>query len=96
MDFPPDDESKIIDTINNQDVIEDFSIIVENETIKGRNYSLGAGQYFEKRIEYSELTNEEFENKIAETKGKLSELFKESKKLESKLLSKLNVIEYDL
>jgi type I restriction enzyme M protein len=91
-----DDENKIIDTINNQDVIEDFSIIVENENIKGRNYSLGAGQYFEKKIEYSELTNEEFENKIKETKERLSDLFKESKKLETKLLSKLNVIDYDL
>lgn len=91
-----DDENKIIDTINNLAVIEDFSIIVENERIIGRNYSLGAGQYFEKRIEYCDLSNEEFENKIEETKEKLSQMFKQSKELESKLFSKLKVIEYDL
>ncbi|MCX6151732.1 MAG: class I SAM-dependent DNA methyltransferase [Ignavibacteriales bacterium] len=91
-----DDENKIINTINSNEVVEDFSVVVDNEKIKDRNYSLGAGQYFETRIEYSELSNEEFENKIDEAKERLTKLFKKSKNLESKLFSKLNVIEYDL
>jgi type I restriction enzyme M protein len=91
-----EDENKIIDTINKQVVIEDFSITIDNEKIKARNYSLGAGQYFETKIEYSELSPEEFQNKIEESKDRLQELFKQSRELESKLVLKIGSVQYDL
>lgn len=91
-----EDEDLIIKTINNKEVIEGFSVLVDNEKLKQKSYSFGAGQYFETKIEYSELSPEEFEEKIETTKFRLEEMFKESKSLENKLFGKLSSLEYDL
>lgn len=91
-----EDEDLIIKTINNKEVIEGFSVLVDNEKLKQKSYSFGAGQYFETKIEYSELSPEEFEEKIETTKFRLEEMFKESKSLENKLFEKLSSLEYDL
>lgn len=90
------DENRIIDTINNNETIDDFSIVVDNEKIKEKNYSFGAGQYFERTIEYCELSPKEFENTIDESKSRLKTLFEDSRKLETEILSKLGSVEYDL
>lgn len=70
-----DDENKIIDTINSKEMIEDFSIEIDTEKIKGKNYSFGAGQYFDTRIEYSELTPDEFDEKMQEHTKQFGKLF---------------------
>ena len=44
--------------------MEDFSVTVTYEEIKKKRYSLAAGQYFEVKIEYVELTQEEFQIKM--------------------------------
>lgn len=90
-----EDEQKIIDTINHRQQVEDFSVIVTNEQIKNKNYSFGAGQYFETKIEYVDLTPEEFEEIINECRTKLTSFFKESKILEEKILNGINSIEYE-
>ena len=51
---------KIEKTFINKDVIEDFSVIVSNDDVIEKNYSFSAGQYFEIKIEYIEMTEEEF------------------------------------
>ncbi|HNJ30823.1 MAG TPA: class I SAM-dependent DNA methyltransferase [Bacteroidia bacterium] len=89
-----DDENKIIDTINNYETVENFSIVVENEKIKTRNYSFSAGQFFETTIEYSEITQEEFENKMEGFENNLDSLFEQSKNLEESIRKQLLKIEY--
>jgi type I restriction enzyme M protein len=42
-----DDEQKIIDAFKTTEPIEDFSVVVDYEEIKDKNYSLSAGQYFD-------------------------------------------------
>jgi type I restriction enzyme M protein len=91
-----EDEDLIIKTINNKEVIEGFSVLVDNEKLKQKGYSFGAGQYFETKIEYSELSPEEFDEKIEATKSRLEKMFRESKSLENKLFEKLSSLEYDL
>jgi len=91
-----EDEDLIIKTINNKDVIDGFSVLVDNEKLKQKGYSFGAGQYFETKIEYSELSPEEFDEKIETTKSRLEKMFRESKSLENKLFEKLSSLEYDL
>ena len=54
--------AKIEDTFINSDVVDDFSVKVTYEQIQEKNYSLSAGQYFEVKIEYVELTPKEFED----------------------------------
>jgi type I restriction enzyme M protein len=89
-----DDEEKIISTINNNTVIEDFSVIVENEEIRKKSYSFGAGQYFDTKIEYSELTPEEFEAKMKNFTSNLERYFEESRFLEEQIKRNLGGLKY--
>lgn len=90
-----DDENKIIDATNHNEAIDDFSIVVEMDKIKEKNYSFGAGQYFETKIEYSDLTPEEFEEKMLSFQSNLDLLFVESKALEKEIKKQLNVVRYE-
>ncbi|MFT7675352.1 MAG: type I restriction enzyme M protein [Gammaproteobacteria bacterium] len=41
-----DGEGQTIDTFNNNEVVDDFSVVVSYEDIKAKNYSLSAGLAF--------------------------------------------------
>ena len=55
-----DDENRIIDTFNGHKAVEDFSVVVSYDQIKEKNYSFSAGQYFEVKIEYVDITPKAF------------------------------------
>ncbi len=55
---------KIVKTFINNKVIEDFSVLVTYDQIKEKNYSFSAGQYFDVKIEYLSITQEEYEKMI--------------------------------
>jgi type I restriction enzyme M protein len=57
---------KIEDTFIHQKIVDDFSVQVTFDQIKEKNYSFSAGQYFEVRIEYMDLSIKEF-SEIIET-----------------------------
>ncbi|MFN8314750.1 MAG: class I SAM-dependent DNA methyltransferase [Cyclobacteriaceae bacterium] len=90
-----DDENKIIDSINDAQGIEDFSIILDSDKIKSKKYSFAAGQYFETKIEYSQLSQEEFEEVLATSKESLEFMFEESQKLERKILNNFKLLSYE-
>lgn len=90
-----DEEQQIIDSFVNKEAIEDFSVAVKLADIKARNYSLSAGQYFPVKIEYVEMTPEEFEAKMATYQKELGKLFDEGKKLEQNIEEKLKVLNYE-
>lgn len=90
-----DDENLIINTINNKDLIEDFSIIIDTEKIKSKSYSFGAGQYFETRIEYSDLSPDEFNDKMEQHKSNLVDFFKSSNMLEKAIIKNFESIIYE-
>ena len=83
------DEQKIISAFARCEPIEDFSVVLSYNEIKAKNYSLAAGQYFDIKIEYSEITPEEFQQKIADYSSKLNEFFEQGKKLEKEILRNL-------
>ncbi len=91
----PAEEQKIIDTFNSRDVVEDFSVLVTYDEIKEKNYSLSAGQYFEIKIEYVDITHAEFDEKMAKYKSNLKEMFEESKRLEDEILQNFEGLEYE-
>ena len=91
----PKEEQKIIDTFNNKKVIDDFSVVVKYDEIKQKNYSLSAGQYFEVKIEYVDITAEEFEAKMKNFEENLSQLFKEGKELEKEIMQNLEGLKYE-
>ncbi len=89
-----EEEKQIIDSINNKEEIEDFSIMVSTEDMIKKDYSFGAGQYFSIKIDYIDLTPKEFKEKMDSYKSKLNEYFKESKKLEEDILKNFEDLEY--
>lgn len=90
-----EEENKIIEIFNKNEVIDDFSILVSYEDIKNKNYSLSAGQYFDIKIEYVDITAEEFEAKMNEYKTNLKEYFKQSRKLEDEIQKQLELLKYE-
>ena len=91
-----DDEiEKIISTFNNRKAVEDFSVVVTTEQIKGKNYSFSAGQYFEVKIEYVELTEEQFNAKMDEYEKNLDKLFTEGDELQKEIQKNLKGLKYE-
>jgi type I restriction enzyme M protein len=84
------EEQLIIETFNKHEAKEDFTVVVSYQQIKEKNYSFSAGQYFEVKIEYTDITPKEFETKMNGFKTNLDSLFAESKTLEKEIQKQLN------
>ena len=67
----PEEIEKIITTFRNREAVDDFSVAVTYDEIKAKKYSLAAGQYFDVKIDYVELTQDEFNAKMAEYSANL-------------------------
>jgi type I restriction enzyme M protein len=91
----PGEEDTIINTFNNHEPAEDFSVVVSYDDIKAKNYSLSAGQYFEVRIEYTVISQAAFEDKMKTFEANLSALFSESKTLEMEIQNNLKGLKYE-
>lgn len=87
--------SRIEDTFIYQEEIEDFSVKVVYDQVKEKNYAFSAGQYFDVKIEYSELTEEEFSKKISSYTSNLESYFSENKRLEDNIKTILGELKYD-
>jgi type I restriction enzyme M protein len=88
------EEDKIIDTFNNKDEVDDFSVVVSYDNIAAKNYSLSAGQFFEVKIEYIDITANEFDKKITEYSKSLDKLFEESKNIEMDIKNQLAGLQF--
>ena len=91
----PEEEDMISDIFNKHEAKEDFSVVVSYDDIKAKNYSLSAGQYFEVKIEYTDLSPKEFEDKMKTFESNLSTLFSESKTLEMEIQNNLKGLRYE-
>jgi type I restriction enzyme M protein len=89
------EEQLIIETFNKHEAKEDFTVVVSYEQIKEKNYSFSAGQYFEVKIEYTDITPIEFETKMNGFKTNLDSLFAETKTLEKEIQKQLNGLKYE-
>ena len=70
-----EEEQFIIEVFNGLDVEDDFSVAVSYDEIKAKNYSLSAGQYFDVKIEYVDITPEQFQEKMNGFTDNLASLF---------------------
>jgi type I restriction enzyme M protein len=75
--------------------VEDFAVVVSYVDIAAKNYSLSAGQYFEVKIEYSDLTPAQFAEKLQGFTDRLDGLFKESAGLEQEIKKQLAGLRYE-
>lgn len=86
---------KIVNTFANKEIIDDFSVEVTYDQLKENHCSFSAGQYFKVKIEYVELTQEEFKSKIKEFSSNLDKYFSESRTLESEIKQRLEELKYE-
>lgn len=91
-----DDEiTRIIDIFNAGKAEEDFCVAVSYADIEGKKHSFSAGQYFEVKIEYVELTPEQFTEKMNGFTAQLDEMFAESRRLEDEIRKQLGRVKYE-
>ena len=89
-----EEEDRIIATFNDKRAVDDFSAVVSYEEIIAKNYSFKAGQYFDVKIEYTDLTHAEFEEKMQGFKNALDDLFNDSRKLEGEIKKQISELKY--
>lgn len=85
----------IVNTFRNKEAVEDFSVAVTYDEIKEKGYSLSAGQYFDIKIDYVDITEEEFNSRMADYKQILSEQFTESHRLEEEIMKQLDALQFN-
>ena len=90
-----EEEQKIIDTFKSKEPVDDFSVLLDYDQIKEKNYSFSAGQYFDIKIEYTDITPEQFAQKIDNYKVNLGLLFTESITLENEIRRLLDELKYE-
>jgi type I restriction enzyme M protein len=89
------DEHKIIDTFITKEAVDDFSVVVSCDDIATKNYSLSAGQYFEVKIEYENITPEEFKDKMKVFSKNLDDLYNRSHELEAEIKKQMSGIKFE-
>lgn len=90
-----EEEQRIIDTFNGKEAVEDFSVAVSYDDIEAKNYSLSAGQYFDVKIEYVDITPEQFAEKMQSFTSNLESLFSQSRELEVEIKQQLAGLKYE-
>jgi type I restriction enzyme M protein len=90
-----EEEDQIINTFNEHKAVEDFSVVVNYNQIAEKNFSFSAGQYFDVKIEYTDITPAEFTAKMKGFQGNLDQLFAESGELEKEIQKQLKRLKYE-
>ena len=88
------DEQQIIDTFSTKEALDDFSVVVSYEDIVAKNFSLSAGQYFDIKIDYVDITQEDFEKKLEHFSKNLDALSHQSAELKEKVRKQLKILKY--
>lgn len=86
---------KIVDTFLKKEAVEDFSVAVTYNEIIEKGYVLSAGQYFDIKIEYVDITAEEFNAQMKADTEELSAMFQESRRLEEEIQKQLKRLRFN-
>jgi type I restriction enzyme M protein len=90
-----EEEQRIIDVFNAKKAQDDFSVVVSYSDISTKNYSLSAGQYFDIKMEYVNITPKQFVSKMKGFTDNIDSLFKQSRKLETEIKRQLAGLKYE-
>lgn len=86
---------QIVNTFRDKEVVEDFSVTPTFDEIKKKGYSFSAGQYFDIKIDYVDITEDEFNRRMDNFKTTLRQQFSESHRLEEEILKQLDCIGFN-
>ena len=90
-----EEEQQIVNIFNNKQQVDNLSVIVSYDDIKAKSYSFSAGQYFDVKIEYVDITAEQFAEKMKGFTSNIEGLFKQSHKLEDEIKEQLAGLKYE-
>lgn len=90
-----EDEQLIVNTFKKKEQKDDFSVVVKRKDVLKKNYSFSAGQYFEVKIEYIELTKDEFNQKMNTYITNLERYFSNGQSLEEEIKQQLGELKYE-
>ena len=85
---------KIVSTFRSKTAVEDFSVAVTYKQIKEKGYVLSAGQYFDIKIEYVDITEDEFNAQMQADTDALRAMFAESRTLEDEIMTQLSGLKF--
>ena len=85
----------LVHTFVNKKTVENFSIAVSYEELEAKKCSLAAGLYFDVKIEYEELSQEEFNNKMSELTRQLESYFEKGNSLQREIMEQLKNVKYE-
>ncbi|GHT81858.1 DNA methyltransferase [Actinomycetota bacterium] len=90
-----EEEQQIVDAFNSDTSINGFSVVLDSDKIATKNYSFAAGQYFDIKIEYTDITAAQFEAKMDDHKTKLQKMFSEGAELEQEIFEQLSFLQFN-
>ncbi len=89
-----DEIDKIVNAFRNAQPVDDFSAVVSYADVKAKGYSLSAGQYFDIKIDYVDITEDEFNAQMKADMEELDSMFSESHRLEDEIRSQLKSLKF--
>lgn len=91
----PEEIRLIVETFRGKEAVDDFSVTPSFEEITEKGYSFSAGQYFDIKIDYVDITEEEFNKRMAGYKAELTAQFEESHRLEAEIMKQLDSLKFN-
>lgn len=91
----PEEIRRIVDTFRGKEAEGDFSVTPSFEEIAEKGYSFSAGQYFDIKIDYVDITEDEFNRRMTDYKTKLTAQFEESHRLEAEIMKQLDSLKFN-
>ena len=91
----PTEIDTIVETFLNKEPVDELSVAVTYDDIIAKKYSLNAGQYFDIKIEYVDITQDEFNEKMATYQTNLAKLFSDGDKLQKEIMKQLGKVRYE-
>lgn len=88
-----EDEQNIIDAFHQKQSIDEFSVVVPNEKIIKKNFSLSANQYFDIKVEFETISTEDFQKTVQDDVTKISAMISEATEINSDILKSLKKLE---
>ncbi len=89
-----DDIEQIVSTFREKKVVEDFSVTPTFKEIEEKGYTLSAGQYFDIKIDYVDITEDEFNAQMKFDINELEALFAESHTIENEITKQLCLLNF--
>lgn len=86
---------RIVETFNAAREEDGFSVLAGYKDIEEKRYSFSAGQYFEIKIEYADLTPEEFAAEVGERMARLRALWDEGAKLQAQIEAQMKKVRFE-